>query len=159
MRLTFDYPVTRKITSRYFAPIFITVALILTVFITLAAVVAVGYEYVPVLSTSFNSTLDMWYDRFMPKTSWAPQTRACQGSVMKVNEGLQTSPSSTFNHYLTNFVDPEENRIDGMIYSDNILQNCSVQSLELEQSISSGVKANVNPFRNRRAYSIGVPIV
>jgi hypothetical protein len=149
MRLV--YPVTRKITSPYFAPILIVVAVIFTVLVTLVSVVTVGYEDVTGDAIPFNSTIPMWYDSIMPKTTvWAPKTSKCQGSVMKVDDGLQTSTNAFWSWKLQKFIDPGENRIDGMIYSNNTLQNCSVGNLRLTQPVSGpagGAVSNINQFK------------
>src|SRR5271170_8077341 len=81
----FDYPITRQIRSRRFTVLFLAGLIIVCVFVTLFAVIAVAYEPVSVLYTSFNATRSLWYDRFHSR--WLPQTTVCQPSVMKVNEG------------------------------------------------------------------------
>ena len=111
--ISLDYPVTRPFTLRYFKAIFLVGALVLTAVATVIAVIAVGYELVPVSSTSFNLTSDLWYECVVPKASWAPKTRECDGYV------------------------------DWFVYSNTALQNCSVQSMTLTQSAYAPVEDEV----------------
>jgi hypothetical protein len=83
----FEYPVTRPFTIPYLTPFVLGTGIIYITFITLFAVITVGYEYVAVPSVSYNLTLSTWYD-FLPQTSWTPLPRSCQGSVIKVGEGI-----------------------------------------------------------------------
>ena len=101
----FEYPITRPFTLRYFTPMVLVLGLIWVTFVTLLNVVAVGYEYVPVISTSFNSSSVLWYEIFVPKSTslWIPKTRTCAGSVIKPNEG-ENAPSpranARFGHHI-----------------------------------------------------------
>lgn len=143
IEFSLDYPITRVISVRHF-PVFVIIGG--TVFcglITMLALVTVGYEYVPFLSASYNSTGKIWYD-FLPETTWTPRAKLCQGSVMKVGEGIELScwiswrtaltTSGILDYTMRSFVDPRTDQYDGMIYSNNPLQNCSVQSMMLSQS-------------------------
>lgn len=64
------------------------------VIITIINVAAVGYQLVPVTSTIFNESYVLWYERILPKTSWIPQSRSCDGSVIKLQEGQPISDYS-----------------------------------------------------------------
>jgi len=85
-----DYPITRVISIRHFTIFVMIGGSVLWGLITILAVITVGYEYVPFLSASYNSTSKIWYD-FLPETAWTPKATLCQGSVMKVGEGIQSA--------------------------------------------------------------------
>jgi hypothetical protein len=82
----FEYSVTRPVTLRYFTPIVLLLGVVWIAAVTFVNVVVVGYDYVPLVSTSFNTSKELWYEAYMPK-SWAPQTRICAGSTIKIDEG------------------------------------------------------------------------
>ena len=66
-----EYPVTRAIRlRRTWATVLILGAILWITVITLINVAAVGYELVPLTSTSYSSSESLlWYERFMPKSS------------------------------------------------------------------------------------------
>jgi hypothetical protein len=144
-RFSLSYPITRAITIHHFT-LFVTLGgLLLFVLITLLGLITVGYEYVPFLSASYNSTETIWYD-FLPKTTWTPKAIVCQGSVLKTGEctnhcleslNIALTTSGFVDYVMRSFVDPRIDQYDGMIYSNNPLQNCSVQSMTLSQTLSS----------------------
>ena len=86
MPAIFEYPVTRPVTLRYFTPTLLVLGVVWITFITFVNVVVVGYDYVPLVSASFNISQELWYQEFVPK-SWAPKTRICAGSTIKIDEG------------------------------------------------------------------------
>ena len=90
MRSLFEYPVTRPVTVPYFPTVVLLLGTLWITLVTLINLVAVGYEYVSTVSTSFNSTNPLWYDRFVPSSSrpsFALDSRKCDGSLIKLNEG------------------------------------------------------------------------
>ena len=90
IELSLDYPITRPISIRHFTVLVMIVGTVFWGLITVLALVTVGYEYAPFLSASYNSTGKIWYD-FLPETAWTPKAKLCQGSVMKVGEGIESS--------------------------------------------------------------------
>ena|SRR5579859_1534518 len=83
----FQYPVTRPINLNYWAAFFLAfVGVLWIVVVTVINVIAVGYELVPVTSTTFNDTMVFWYYAFS-RASWLPKGRNCQGSILKQREG------------------------------------------------------------------------
>lgn len=142
----FQYSVTRTFTLPYLTPFIVSIGLVYITFITLFAIITVGYELQAELSVSFNTTLSMWYD-FLPKTSLMPVSRICLGSVIKVGEGtisfdryvdgLGLTPDNDINYQLVDFLDPDKNQFDGMTYSNNALQHCSVAGIGFSQNVPS----------------------
>ena len=86
MAAIFEYSITRPVTLRYFTPTVLVLGVVWITFITFVNVVVVGYDYVPLVSSSFNTSQALWYEDIMPK-SWAPTTRSCVSSTIKVDEG------------------------------------------------------------------------
>jgi hypothetical protein len=82
-----EYPVTRQFQIRYLTPILIILGTVHITFMTLINVAAVGYEVTPLISTSFNETTTLWYERFSSQ-SWLPQSRECAGSTIMAIEGI-----------------------------------------------------------------------
>ena len=80
------YAVTRDVETPYLSLVVYILGILFVVFITIVAVITSAYEYTPVLSSSFNQTQAIWYD-FLD-TKWLPAPRTCQGSLMKVGEGI-----------------------------------------------------------------------
>jgi hypothetical protein len=62
-------------------------ALISIAIITVINIVAVGYELVPIVSDSFNSSYKLWYDEFLPK-GLSPLSQTCERAIINVNEGF-----------------------------------------------------------------------
>jgi len=91
-----DYPLKRSISLppgplRHFNVAVLVLSVIYVVVITLINVVAVAYERVTVISTDYDLPYKLWYEvHFLPK-SWAPQTRTCNASLIKISEGLTLS--------------------------------------------------------------------
>ena len=82
-----EYPVTRSVhlsLSQKLA--LIATALLWIAMVTIINVIAVGYELVPVTSTTFKGAISLWYDNLLPET-WRPKSRICRGSVIKQQEG------------------------------------------------------------------------
>jgi len=82
----FEYSITRSFRFRYFTEVVLLLGLLWLVFITLLNVVAVAYEVVPTTTTTFNESVKLWYEKFMP-TFWLPQSRNCDGSVIPLKTG------------------------------------------------------------------------
>ena len=88
MRLpTLDYPITRNFPPR-FSLIIIIVGVFWTAFITIVIVVAVGYEYVPEYSTTFNSSETLWYERRFKWIPWIPVPQVCSPAEIRVTESI-----------------------------------------------------------------------
>jgi hypothetical protein len=88
---TLDYPITKNFPAR-FSLIVIIAGVVWTSFITIAIVVAVGYEYVPEYSTTFNSSETLWYERHFKWIPWIPVTQICSPAEISVKESI-THPS------------------------------------------------------------------
>jgi hypothetical protein len=72
-----EYSPTQPFTLPHFAVIVHTLGVIWTVLLTILNVAAVGYETVPIFSTSFNSSTPLWYERFV-LTRWLfPASLSC----------------------------------------------------------------------------------
>ena len=72
-----------------FSAAFTFTVLILGVFwiilITIVNVAAVGYELVPFISTSYNGSANLWYERLLPD-KWKPETRSCEASTFLLGQ-------------------------------------------------------------------------
>lgn len=86
MAFDLDYPTTRRFTFKYFTPVLLILATLWLVLITLVNVVAVAYETVPFTSLSYNSSIRLWYEKFVP-TFWLPPSRQCDPSLIPVGGG------------------------------------------------------------------------
>ena len=83
-----SYPVTRDVKFTLCFNIFIVVlGLGWASVVTLINVAAVGYELVPTTTTQYNASYSLWYERFTSRSSWIPQTRHCDTSIIKISEG------------------------------------------------------------------------
>jgi hypothetical protein len=83
-----EYPVTRRITlPRSVKASLIFIAMVFVTTITIGNIIAVGYELIPLTSTSFNETTSFWYDKFIP-TNWRPQSRSCDAATIKLLERM-----------------------------------------------------------------------
>ena len=85
----FEYPVTRAI--KLPSSVRLLLGLLASgycVVVTLLAVVAVGYEFPQAQSRSYNSTSGFWFDGLELRTFWTPKSKECQGSSIKVNDGI-----------------------------------------------------------------------
>jgi hypothetical protein len=82
-----EYGVTRPIAigRRGTALIIIVFVLYITA-VTLVNVAAVGYEIVSFTSATYNDTTELWYEKLIPVSIWRPQTRTCEGTVIKLQE-------------------------------------------------------------------------
>jgi len=84
-----QYPVTRSIALGQWFNIFIILLGIGWVsLITIINIAAVGYELVPFTTTIYNTSATLWYERLPLMTSWFPQGRSCDGSIIKLGEGF-----------------------------------------------------------------------
>lgn len=82
-----EYPVTRPVLLGRWSTRSVVVGWTLWVTaIILTNVIAVGYESVSMASTSYKEKPILWYQRFLPG-GVAPQSRECEGSVIKQLEG------------------------------------------------------------------------
>jgi hypothetical protein len=82
-----EYPLTREFPLP-FSLALIIVGLLWSGFITTVIVVFVGYEYVPLYTTIFNSTETIWYAKFLGRTAWMPATQTCQPAIIQVQESI-----------------------------------------------------------------------
>jgi hypothetical protein len=86
----FDYSVTRPITLHHFNATFLVIGALYSILSTLASVIGSGYENVPVISTSFNISVPLWYDRFLPTSAASavlPGGAFCNPTTIRINEG------------------------------------------------------------------------
>ena len=82
-----QYHVTRDSSVTFTVIVFIF-GVVWTTLITLAIVVAVGYEYVPVWTTTFNSSMTLWYEKHFPWTSRVFPTQICQAAELHVTDSM-----------------------------------------------------------------------
>ena len=83
-----EYPITRPVVlGIWFNALVVLFMIGWTAIITLVSVASVAYELVPVTSTQYNSTYNLFYEKFIPSSSWLPETRTCDSSIIKLTEG------------------------------------------------------------------------
>lgn len=84
--LLLEYPITKPLKLRR-SSIFLVFLLagLLTATVTFIGVVTVGYELVPITSTSFNSSRTFWYNKIIPRR-WQPPGQICNAAIIKVAE-------------------------------------------------------------------------
>jgi hypothetical protein len=135
-------------------PLFYITAATYVVVIALVAVATAGYQFVPIVSTSWIDPNSFWFEAFIP-TSYRPQTRICGGHSFRIGDsssltqrfsclGISTaSPFSLF-YNLVDFLDDREGQpLDEMIYENAALTNCSVGGLSLTQSVNGSATVEV----------------
>src|SRR5271155_3697634 len=83
-----EYPVTRPFTLPYLTAVLVILGVIWSIVITCINAAAVGYELYPLTSDSFNVTSQLWYEKIFPHLGWFPESRSCEGSVIKPGEGF-----------------------------------------------------------------------
>jgi len=83
----FQYQVTRDFSATFTVTLLIVGALWIG-FITVVIVVAVGYEYVPLWTTTFNSTTTLWYEKHFPWISRVFETQICQPAELQVEQSM-----------------------------------------------------------------------
>lgn len=83
-----DYNLTRPVTRGgvWFNIAIIVLGIAWTTVVTIVNVAAVGYELVPFTSTLFMSPEKLWYEKLLPSTPYIPQSRTCDGSIIKLTE-------------------------------------------------------------------------
>jgi hypothetical protein len=89
-----EYNVTRKFTLRYLNLIIYGGGIIWTILITILNVAAVGYDVVPLYSTSFDNITPLWYERLFGSKGLFPSSWSCNPTVIALNEGVPLSRSS-----------------------------------------------------------------
>ena len=151
-----NYPTTREFKFRYFTPTLLTILTIWFILITMVNIVAVAYETVPFTSLQFNTTVKLWYEKFVP-TFWLPTTRSCDSSLIAVGEGKRekvdsywslgvVTSYSGFQYNLKGYVDPsDESSENGLNYYNNPFQNCSVRTIQFIQNLWSPATDEVYP--------------
>ena len=82
----YTYTPTRPITSKWFQIVFSVILVIWLGVATAISIATVGYELVPLFSTSYNASNVLWYEEFIPHRL-RPQTRTCEPSVIQINDG------------------------------------------------------------------------
>jgi hypothetical protein len=149
----FEYSVTRPIVISRWLEILICLGGVLWfTIVTVVNIAVVGYDLVPVTSTIFNNSYDLWYERLIPLRSWIPQSWTCNGSIIGFGEGIypllvgltvkdvSTNITSYFSYNLAQFLDPQPGTpIDSLLYDGSVLVNCSVNSFYLLQFAFSPV--------------------
>src|SRR5579871_3064315 len=89
-----EYQVTKEFKSgwsRWLGPCILISGSIWTICITLISIAAVGYEYQPVILLDYNSTVHLWYERFIPTTQWISEPKICESSTLKISESMCAS--------------------------------------------------------------------
>jgi hypothetical protein len=83
-----EYSVTRPFTLPYFSVIVSILGIFWIAVITILNVAAVGYDAVPVYSTSFNSSTLLWYEK-SALISWLfPPSWSCDPAIIEPGEGI-----------------------------------------------------------------------
>jgi hypothetical protein len=152
-----SYAITRDITLRYFTPVLVFFVIIWTLFITLINVIAVGYDTASVTSTNFSTSNQLWYEKFIPASTWMQKPWVCTPATIRINDG-STSLSIIFtdcikeivpysgwpSFTLLSYVDGRNNTpVDGMEYADYSLRNCSISEMVMGQWSSSAATTEV----------------
>ena len=84
-----EYPITRPVSlGLCFNVTIIVLGIAWVTLITVFNVAAAAYESIPITSTQFNASYTLWYERFIPISSWVPPARKCNGSLISLNEGV-----------------------------------------------------------------------
>ena len=117
--------------------------------VTIASIAAVGYELVPVSANQFLSPNGLWYEKFIPKASKSqfniPESRSCEGSFVKLGEGISTNTTSFFSYILLEYVDETpDSPVNGIIYKNESPKNCSIDMIKLTQPKSDAVRDQVH---------------
>jgi len=150
-----EYAITQPISlGRYNTLALILGATFTCIFVTLINVVAVGYELVPVTSSSFNDTsYVLWYERFLP-TAWIPQSRTCEAAIIKLNECfflyskskliVDVTTNDFISYVLIGYTDESDGAsVQGLMYKGSPLTNCTVQDMSFTQTSSDQVQTDV----------------
>ena len=82
----FGYSKKRKFTCRCFYLWFYIAAIIWFCAIAFLSIVAVGYESQPLITTDFNGTYKLWYEKFLVQTPWIAKPKVCQGEKINVDD-------------------------------------------------------------------------
>jgi hypothetical protein len=83
-----EYSPTQPFTLPHFNIVVYTLGGIWTTVITILNVAAVGYDTVQTLSTSFNSSTPLWYERFV-LTRWLfPASWSCSAFLIEPGDGI-----------------------------------------------------------------------
>jgi hypothetical protein len=85
----FTYGVTQNFNSpRFTAGLLICGGVWIGV-VTVFSAATVGYEVGTIRTSDFNGTSELWYERFLPRTTWMPRSKICQSSTIKPGDGIQ----------------------------------------------------------------------
>src|SRR5438552_11658268 len=84
----FEYNVRRKFESPRFTVMLLICGTVWITFITVLSLATVGYESKTVSTTDFNGTNKLWYDRILIRTPWIAESKQCQSSIIKLEEGM-----------------------------------------------------------------------
>ena len=163
MASIFTYPITRSLTYPYFTVIFISFSTIWLVVITIINLIVVGYENASFEGsfTSFNTSPELWYQRFVPTTSSGiARSLVCNTSVIPLNtgtslsdetepwKGLFTAQTGRYPYTLRSFRDTRKDiHASGMVYANNFISNCSVQRMQISQFLWQLVGDHVSVLR------------
>jgi len=84
-----EYPITRPVALGIWFNVLVVLFMTgWTVIITLVSIASVAYELVPVTSTQYNATYTLFYEKFIPSSSWLPETRTCDASIIQLTQGI-----------------------------------------------------------------------
>jgi len=84
----FEYPVTRPIRfGRWGQTLLWLITILYIILITLINVVSVGYDYVQVISSTYNATQKLWYERLPLAKSFVASSLICTPAQISWNEG------------------------------------------------------------------------
>jgi hypothetical protein len=73
--------------SRWGKPLFYSGAATYFVVIAIISVATAGYQFVPIVTTSWVDTNTFWFDKFIP-TSYRPQTRICGAHSFRIGDSI-----------------------------------------------------------------------
>lgn len=148
------YTITQPIKNRRFQVVATFLLVIWIILATMINIPAVGYEDVPSFSPSYNDTNVLWYEKFIP-SRWRPQTRTCQPTIIELGDGFTshtcqltigvvTNGTGFLQYTLIDYLNPNTAiPVNGMIYENTLLQNCSVVLAGVTQPASSPVEDKV----------------
>ena len=149
----FEYPITRPFTIKYFTLVVIVLGGVWVGVVLCLAIAAVGYETSSVNSDSINASSQLWYERVFPQSGWFPASRTCKSSIIKIAESnyLLTQKviegltvHGTLFYSFVSFLDvTTDGPIDGMVYRNYAVRNCSVLRQSIVPYITPEAKAEV----------------
>ena len=71
--------------NRWAKPLFYSTAATFLVAIAIVSIATAGYQFAPIVTTSWIDTNTFWFNNFIPN-SYRPQTRICGGHAFRIGD-------------------------------------------------------------------------